>query len=519
MIAADFGTSGVKVGLVDSEFSVIATRTASYPLRFPAPGFVEQDPADWWTAFIRAMGEIRADHPDAAARAAALVFCAQMCGVVCADENGEALRPCLTWLDKRSAGLTRRLVGGFPSLAGYNLPRFAQWIRLANGAPSHTGMDPPGKMMWVREHEPETWSRTHKLLDVKDWLLARATGRIVTTPDSANLTWMMDSRQGREGWSKRLADMVGVPIGMLPEIVDGASIVGPLTPRAAEELGLPADLPVVAGSGDVCSTAIGSGAVGDGELHIHMGTSSWTGGFFPDRRLSMTEAYATIAGAVDSRPLLIASQETAGACFDWLRTVLDDGNGTTIDDLIQAADEERQPPPHFLPWMTGERVPVDDSRLRGAFLGLSLDHGRSSMVKAVLEGVALNTRWAFRSVYRQRGVKTDAPIVVVGGAAMSEGWFRTLADCLQKPLVFVRQPQLVGVRGAAKIGASGIGWISSPFGADANRSPVDGISVEPDAARAQYFDDRFGEFQDAYRKLRPWFARVAGARAAGGGRD
>jgi xylulokinase len=303
-----------------------------------------------------------------------------------------------------------------------------------------------------------------------------------------------------------------VPVGLLPEIVDGTSIVGPLTDKAAGDLGLPAGLPIVAGSGDVCATAIGSGATADGELHIHLGTSTWIGGFFPDRRLSVTEAYATIAGAVGHRPLLIASQETSGACFDWIHAILNDNGGTTINALIESSASDGLPPPLFLPWMTGERVPADESRLRGAFVGLSLDHGRASLVNAVLQGVALNTRWAFSSVKRQPGVLADRPTTVVGGAALSKAWFRVLADCLQTPLKFVDDPHLAGVRGAAIIAAAGLGHIASPWETGVAVSAVTGTVVEPDSPRAEYYDDRYAEFQAVYRRLRPWFRKVIGAR-------
>ena len=280
IVAADFGTSGVKVGLVDRDLDVVASRIERYPLHIPADGWAEQNPEDWWGALERALKQLATMTPDLAQRAAGLVLCAQMCGLVCADAQGRALRPCLIWLDKRSDRLTRRLVGGLPSFGGYNLAKMAQWLYLANGAPSLTGMDPPGKMVWVRDHEPAIWQQTHRLLDAKDWLVHRASGQFVTTPDSANLTWMMDTRERHRGWSRRLRGLVRVPQSLLPKIVDGTEIVGGLRNDAAATLGLPPDLPVLAGSGDVCATAIGTGAVGDGELHISMGTSSWIGGFF-----------------------------------------------------------------------------------------------------------------------------------------------------------------------------------------------------------------------------------------------
>ena len=168
-------------------------------------------------------------------------------------------------------------------------------------------MDPTGKMLWVQKHEPDIYKRADHLWDVKDWLLHRATGEVATTADSANLTWLMDTRRGREGWSSTLARHVGIDLEKLPNIVGGDAVVGGLTAPAAAQLGLKEGIPVVGGGGDVSCTAIGSGAVADGALHITMSTSSWVAGFFDRRVLSLSNSYATITSSVGFRPLLIVA--------------------------------------------------------------------------------------------------------------------------------------------------------------------------------------------------------------------
>lgn len=512
ILSADFGTSAVKAGLFDNDLNLVASHTEAYPLSLPGPGMAEQNPDDWWKSLACATLRLAQAVENVPDRVKAIVFCGQMAGVVCADEDGTPLRPCLIWLDKRSAALTGRLVGGPVSIRGYSPFKMAQWLRLANGAPSLTGMDPPGKMLWIRENESATWNRTHKLLDAKDWLLHRASGRFVTTPDNANLTWMMDSRNGRDQWSDRLGRLVGVPRDMLPDIVDGATIVEGLTPASAEELGLRAGTPVIAGSGDVFASALGSGAVGDGELHISIGTSAWIGGFFPTRRLSVTEGYATISGAVDGRPLLIASQETAGACFNWMKSIVTEEDADSAADSLgglidQAYLATPSHTPLFLPWMSGERVPADEARLRGAFLGLSLRDTKLTLMRSVLEGVALNTRWAFRSVYRQPGVATGRPVSLIGGVFANRNWCKLLADCLQHPVSVQSEPNMAGVRGGAMIAASSLGWVDKPWTAAATYRNRNARTYEPDGSRAGYFDDRFTEFTYAYRRTLPWFRR------------
>jgi xylulokinase len=498
IIAADFGTSGIKVGLVARDLNVIGEAFRDCPVHYGMSGAVEQNPQDWWSSFREALAQLRKKHPDEFARAAALVMSAQMCGVVAVDEDGVPLRPCLIWLDKRSALLIRAKMGGFPTIAGYGMAKLLSSVWLTNGAPSLNGMDPPGKMMWLRLHEPDIWARAHKLLDVKDWLIHRACGKFVTTPDSANLTWMMDSRNGRISWSPFLMRRFGVAPGQLPEIVSGTASPGGLTRAAASELGLPEGLPVVAGSGDVGAAALGSGAIEDGALHLSLGTSSWIGGFYSGRRLSATKSFATITSAVDNRPLLIATQETAGACLDWL--------SSSMGEAVDPPEERRSDSlPLFLPWLAGERVPVDDNRLRGAFLGLSLRHGAASLRQSVVEGVALNTRWAYRSVMKKRGTVRKQRMPVVGGAAIDAELCQTLADCLGAELCVGAQPRMAGMQGTGALAAAYLGWYANAWAAASCLPRTDTQIYAPNAKRQRYFDERFKLFLKAHRQTKPWF--------------
>ena len=520
VLTADFGTGGVKAGVVDRTLTPIAVTVEPYGLSRPAPMWAEQRPGDWWSALARAVADLREQVPDLAARLGAVAFSAQMCGVVATDATGHPLRPAIIWLDKRAAETTRRLIGGFPEYHGYNVARAVTWLRIANGGPSKNGMDPPGKMVWLRDHEPEVWAATRRLLDVRDWLVHRATGRFVTTADSANLTWLMDTRPGREGWSERLCRMIGIPIDRLPEIVDGTTVVGGLTARAAAELDLPAGLPVIAGSGDVAATALGSGAVEDGELHVYAGTSSWVGGFFPDRRVSARHSYATVAGPVGFRPLLIASQETCGAAFHWLQDMLAPPGSSLEDDIgdfLDAAGRRELDDPLFLPWLAGERCPIDDARLRGGFLGLRLGHGRQAMIRAVIDGTVLNLRWTLEVVGRERGVRADPPLPLVGGAAQNSGFAQTLADATGRTVV-VSTPRFAGLVGTAALAAPALGWATDPFAAVRAAARGDLREFRPDPREQRFFELRWAEFSAARRRLIPWMHRRHDAMKLLGGR-
>ncbi len=167
IVAVDLGTTGLRVGLVRKDLSIETVAVQTYTTHFAQPGHAEQDPRDWWKALKDVLARLHTQVDRLSDRAAGLVIAAQLCGVVPVDAEGTPLRPCLIWLDKRSAAVTRAAMGGFPNVLGYGAYKLLSSLWLTNGAPSLNGMDPPGKMMWLRENEPEIWSRTHKLLDVK----------------------------------------------------------------------------------------------------------------------------------------------------------------------------------------------------------------------------------------------------------------------------------------------------------------------------------------------------------------
>lgn len=476
IIAADFGTSGVKLGAVSPDMRLLATASEGYPLRLGPGGVAEQDPQDWWQAFARGCAALADRVPGLAGRAAALSLSAQMCGVVAADTDGAPLMPCMIWMDTRAAGVTRALIGGWPPAFGYRMDKLARWVRLANGAPSKNGMDPTGKMAFIARHHPEVLARTHRFLDVKDWLVQRATGRFATTSDCANLTWLMDTRPGREGWSPRLARLAGLDLGRMPEIVEGSAVVAGLTRAAAAELGLRPETPVVAGGGDVTATALGSGAVEDGALHLALSTSAWIGGFFDRRVLSPAHSFATVASSVGFRPLLIATQECGGATLDWAARATGAGDiAAAYADLGPAAPDD----PFLIPWFAGERVPVDNDALRGVIHGLTLAHDGRALRRAAVEGVALNLRWAFDAVTGKTGGRSGTAVPLVGGAALLPAMAQAVADALDVEVV-TGAGRFAGVLGAAAIAAPAAGWDADVWSAARRIAPPEGRSYAPD---------------------------------------
>ena len=502
VIGYDFGTSSLKAALVDRAGHIVASAGEPYPLQLPQPGHAEQHPQDWWRAMRTVT--LRLLEQAAGTRIRGLGLAAQMAGTIPVAADGEPLHPCLIWIDTRSAAIARKVTAGGPRVAGYGAFRLASWLWLANGAPNLSGKDPLTKILWFREAMPEVWHQAARFLDVKDWLIHRLTGRFVTTPDVAQLTWLMDNRVGRRDWSDAWLRRVGLNRERLPEIVESGAVAGTLTAAAAAFLGLPAGLPVAGGCGDVNACALAAGDHNPGVYHLHLGTSMWLGAHSWRRRVDPFTGIATLCAAHPDRYFLVATQESAGGAARWAAETFGFGQGTAgLHALDEAAGQARPGPdtPHFMPWLYGERVPVDDSNLRGALAGASLRSNRSDLAYGVLAGVALNTRWALSHAERLLPA-TTAPLRLMGGGAGSAVWARILADTLQRPLQVVDNPALAGSRGAAMTAARACGWFVS-FAAASQLARL-GPVIEPDPAVRDWSEKRYRKLLGFWRATRRW---------------
>jgi xylulokinase len=431
-----------------------------------------------------------------------------MQGTLPVDENGRPLMNCMIWLDARAEQQAREATRGWPRIEGYGALRLLHWLHLANGVPNLSGKDFIAKLLWIRNMRPEIWERTEKLLDAKDYLLHRSTGRFVTTHDCGNLTWLMDTRAGRLCWSERLLRMLDITAEKLPDLISGTEIAGELTHQAAADLGLVPGIPVVGGAGDTVAMAVGAGAVRNHEFHLAIGTSAWVATHVPKRKCDVRSYIASICSAHPSKQLLVAHQETGGACVEWARRWIA-GNGEAptykeVDTLVEGYEPGAKNL-LFLPWLSGEYAPVDDPWARGAFMNLSLDHELGHMLRAIFEGVALNARWALGKVEKLIGEPAEA-LRFAGGGAASHVWSQILADVLDRPIIQLDRPQLTAARGAGMIAAHALGMV-------AEFDDIGGILTgraryEPRPELRSLYDEKFELFTDFYQRNRSFFRRA-----------
>ncbi len=509
ILAVDLGTSGMKVALITVSGEVLDWESEPVNLILTSDGGAEQSPEEWWQAFLKASRRLISKGTTPIKRIKAVCCSTQGEGTIPVDQDGNALMNCVLWMDMRGAACLKEQFKGLINITGAGLKNTLRWIRLTGGMPSMTGKDPAAHMLYIRERYPDVYSRTYKFLNVLDFLNLRLTGRLAATFDSILTSWVTDNRDPDHiHYAKELINDCGIEEEKFPEIIPCTAVVGTLNENAASALGLPRDVKVIGGAIDNTAAAIGAGAVEDFASHIYIGTSSWMAAHVPFKKTDFSSSMASVPCAIPGRYLLTALQATAGGNLTFLR----DNILYHKDELLQEADvpdifkvldqiTERTPAGSngviYTPWIWGERAPVEDRTLRAGLYNLSLRNHREDIIRAFLEGIALNTRWLIHPVERFLGQPVKS-INIVGGGAQSDVWCQIFADVMNVQIKQVSDPVQANARGAAWIGAVGLGEITYP---DVVKLIRFKRTYSPDPQNRVLYDSRFEVFKQIYNQM------------------
>ncbi|MBL7208859.1 MAG: FGGY-family carbohydrate kinase [Dehalococcoidia bacterium] len=499
IVAHDVGTSGNKAVLVDAEGRVHGRRFESYRTDYPKPGWAEQEPADWWKAVTQTTRLMLDETGVSPKDVLCVTFSTQMLGIVPMDAERGPLRPAIIWLDNRAGKQASRMMRKFIS-AGV----FALIAGTALG-----GKDGIPKLLWLKNEEPEIYENMRCFLDVDGYLIYRSTGNMVMEWSCASV-FGIDLKKKK--WLDGVFRYVGLDPEKLPPLVRSIDQVGVLSSEASKEYGLLEGTPVIAGAGDAPCAAVGSGAVGEGEGHVYLGTSGWVG-VVTERMPQGKHGAASVHSADPNKAFLFAETETAGACLQWIADEFykSEKMDPNIPNVYALMDEKvSQIPPGsdyllFTPWMYGERVPVDDHYVRSSFLNLSADHTRENLLRAVYEGVAYNIRWIVDIVEKEFHFPLPE-LRVVGGGAKGEPWMQILADVTHRKVETMCDPQDAGAVGVALIAAVGLG-LYPDFESLRKVVKVEKV-FEPRAENSQVYDSLFRSYQEVYGSLRSFYAKL-----------
>ena len=522
VIAYDIGTTGVKtcVFAIEDSIRYIAGESMGYHLFIGENGEAEQDADEWWEAMGKTTRSVLKSAGLAPSQIEALSFCSQMQGMVLVDQEGNAVRRPMSYMDQRAREELAAGMGSGPQIAGGNAAKVVHSLMI-NRATSTSVKDPVWKYKWVEAHEPENFAKAAYWLDVKDYLVCRCTGNICMTEDTAYAMLVTDSRKGHEGWSPVLCKLYGVHMKHLAPIIKVTDMAGRLTEKAAAELGLAEGTPVFGGGGDASLIGVGAGCVHPGQTHIYSGTSGWVSTVVSQQMVDPETMIASPVGAISGCYNYFAEMETAGKCLEWVKDHLAlDEIGVYLEkqDITSGYEAEyaslydymsdviRDLPAGcnglvFTPWLQGNRCPFEDPDAAGVFFGLRLETGKALMIRAVLEGVCFHLRWMLEC--QEKKVKTSQVLRFVGGGALSDVTCQMLADITGRPVETVDRPQNVGSVGAAAVCGVGLGII------DSMQSVGDFVTVNkvytPDPSVKPVYNRNYAVFKELYKTNRRLF--------------
>jgi xylulokinase len=493
VVGIDASTTATKAVLVDEAGTVVGIGSSAYGYDIPQPGWTEQSAELWWDGAVVAIREVLASTGVAGEEVAAVGLTGQMHGLVLLDDADRVLRPAILWNDQRTARACdeiREAVGPERLIA-------------ITGNTALTGFTAP-KLVWVRDHEPEVWSRVAHVLLPKDYVRLRLTGEHALDKADGAGTLLFDLED--RAWSPDVLDALRIDGRWLPPTFEGPEVTGEVTAEAAEATGLRAGTPVVAGGGDQSANAVGVGAVEPGVVALSLGTS---GVVFATTERALRDPAGQVHAfchAVPDRWHLMTVMLSAAGSLRWFRDTL--APGEDFGALVGSATEATAAFDglFFLPYLTGERSPHPDPQARGAFVGLSITHDRAHLTRAVLEGVAFGLRDGLDQM-TATGMPAPAQIRASGGGTASPLWRQILADVLDAELATVSTTEGAAF-GAALLGAVGAGWHPTVEAAAATFVRVS-PAASPGLDSARYAEAH-ATYRELYPALAPTFHRAAG---------
>lgn len=476
-LGIDLGTSGLRALLIDETGTPIGSVERAYSVSNPHPGWSEQDPADWIAALETAVAELRSQFP-AFGDLRGIGVAGHMHGATLMDASGKVLRPCILWNDVRSEKEAARLDG-------------MDGVRELSGNIVFPGFTAP-KLAWVREHEPDIFGKIDKVLLPAAFLNHYLTGDYVADmSDSAGTSWL---DVGKRGWSEHLLDAGQMRLDQMPRLVEGSERAGTLRPELSSKWGLGKDVAVAGGAGDNAAAACGIGALGEGAGFVSLGTS----GVILVARNSYVAApdaaVHTFCHAVPDRWYQMGVMLSATDSLNWFARI----TGKRPADLTKALGENIRPPAavRFLPYLSGERTPHNDSQIRGGFTGLSTATSTEDLTRAVLEGVSFALRDSFEAL-GSTGVAIES-LMAIGGGSASTYWLKLIATTLDVPLLLPSGREFGAALGAARLGLLAA---TGSTVSDVLIAPEVSEAIVPVKEHSAAMDQAYQAFSQAYSGL------------------
>ena len=473
-IGLDLGTSGLKGVLIDDAQGVLAEASAPLTVSRPHEGWSEQSPADWIAAAETVMDALSA-HGLSKVRGIGLS--GQMHGATLLDASDEVLRPCILWNDTRSHEEAAELDGD---------PMF----RRVTGNIVFPGFTAP-KLVWVRRHEPRIWEKVARVLLPKDYLRLWLTGEhVAEMSDAAGTSWL---DTGKRDWSDECLAATGLTRAHMPRLVEGSAVSGKLRDALSSRWGLPKDVVIAGGGGDNAASGVGVGVVKAGDAFVSLGTSgvlfAANDGYQPAPETAVHTFCHALPDTWHQMGVILAATDA----LNWYAGLV----GDSAANLTGALGDLKAPSKTlFLPYLGGERTPLNDAAIRGAFLGLEHATDRAAATRAVLEGVTFAIRDS-RDALAATGTRIER-LLAVGGGSRSDYWLRAIATALDIPVHLPVAGDFGGAFGAARLAL----MAATGAGAEIATLPPIARTIEPDRALTPAFDAGHARYRAAQSAIR-----------------
>lgn len=491
-LGIDTSTTSSKALLIDESGDVVAVASSPHTLQTPKPLWSEQNPLEWWEAVATSIRSVLDKAGIGGEAVSAVGLTGQMHGLVLLDEAGNVLRPAILWNDQRTQAqcdeIHRRI----------GKERFIQ----ISGNVALTGFTAP-KILWVQENEPEIYSRAKHVLLPKDYIRLMLTGEYAMDKADGAGTVLFDLKA--RTWSPEILSALGIQAAWMPPTFEGPEFTGLVTTEAAALIGLKVGTPVAAGGGDQAAQAVGVGVVEAGIVALTVGTSGVVFAATPSALVELEGRLHAFCHAVPGMWHFMGVMLSAAGSLQWYRDTL--APGMSFDDLLKEAEcvpagsEGLQ----FLPYLSGERTPYPDPLARGAFIGLTLRHGRGHMTRAVLEGVAFGLKDSF-TLIQNAGLGEIRQVRASGGGTKGALWRQILASVLEAELVTVNTTEGAAY-GAALLAGVGAGNWPDVVTACREAIKITG-STRPNPVQVEAYRKAYPLYRELYPALKTSFAKM-----------
>ncbi|MBE6592577.1 MAG: xylulokinase [Ruminococcaceae bacterium] len=487
-IGIDLGTSAVKLMLVDADGQIKRVVSRDYPVSYPHVNWSEQDPKDWWNAISDALFELLSGYDGQAV--AGIGIAGQMHGLVVLDKNDRVIRPAILWNDGRADKETDYL----------NFTLGKEKLFEYTGNIAFAGFTAP-KLMWMRKNEPESFAKISKIMLPKDYINYILTGVHCTDLSDASGFLMLDVKNKR--WSAEMLDICGVNEEQMPRLYESFDVVGKIKGELAKKFGISKDAIVVAGAGDNAAAALGTGTVGEGRCNISVGTSGTIfvpcKSFFGDYRQAIHSFCHADGGYHLMGVVMSAAYCNKWLCNDILTTSDYDAEERSVKDRALGKNDV-----FFLPYIMGERSPINDTDATGTFVGLRGSSSRADVYQAVLEGVA----FAFRDnleIIRNFGIDIKSSCIC-GGGTRSKLWCKIIANVLNLELHLPLTEQGPGY-GSAILAMVGAGESESVVELAEKLFKVNEV-IRPDPELVSLYNERYERYRKIYPALKKLYKDI-----------